>query len=182
MHIANEMIPSLWYENKDGEKWIPPADYAGRTPPPDGFIYQHSQFPCVLHHNILRLIVEVEVEACEHPKGDIVPTGGWIDGIEGRRCTRCGGHQTRKEGAPWPETWDADGCVQLARGESSWPQDLALAMANSGKWSLSEAILVAANACERCMNALAHEYGLDWGYPEGSPDWEKCGTSCQFCT
>ena len=31
------------------------------------------------------------------------------------------------------------------------------------------------------MNVLADKYGLDWGYEEGSEEWKKTGTSCQFC-
>jgi len=31
------------------------------------------------------------------------------------------------------------------------------------------------------MNAMADELGLDWGYAEGSEDWVKCGTSCDYC-
>ena len=63
---------------------------------------------------------------------------------------------------------------------SGWQEDLAQAMANSGI-RLHKAILIAANACERCMNALAYEHGLDWGYEEMSEDWKKCGTECDFC-
>lgn len=74
-----------------------------------------------------------------------------------------------------------DRSEEIAEGHSSWPEDLVMAMANSGDYTLSESILIAAQSCERCMNALAHKYGLDWGYPEGSEEWQKCGTSCQFC-
>lgn len=70
---------------------------------------------------------------------------------------------------------------EVAEGTSGWSEDLVLAMTNSGDYSLSESILIAAQSCERCMNALAYKYGLDWGYPEGSEEWEKCGTSCDFC-
>ena len=56
-----------------------------------------------------------------------------------------------------------------------------MAIANSGDYSLTEAIIIAATSCERCMNVLALKYGLNWGYEEGSEEWEKVGTSCQFC-
>lgn len=58
-----------------------------------------------------------------------------------------------------------------------------LAMANSGDYTLSEAIYVYGNACERCANALFYKYmnGED-GYPEGSEEWHKCNTKCEFCT
>lgn len=178
MKIEKSMIPTLWYENEKGERFIPPE---GGEPAPKGFIYQHTQFPRSLHHLVLRAVLREEVDACEHPAEHVHPTGGWIDGVEGRECKCCNGTQTRKTGEPWPERWEADGARQLIHGEQGWPESLALAMANSGKWTLSEAILIAANSCERCMNALAHEYGLDWGYPIHSENWQKANTSCAFC-
>lgn len=38
-----------------------------------------------------------------------------------------------------------------------------------------------ASRCERCMNALAYVYGLDWGYKPFSEEWHKSGTSCKVC-
>ena len=57
-----------------------------------------------------------------------------------------------------------------------------LAMANSGDFTLGEAIIVWATACERCANALAYKYtnGED-GYPEYGEEWKKCPTECEFC-
>lgn len=66
-------------------------------------------------------------------------------------------------------------------GHSSWPEDLVLAMANSKMYSLSEAILVVAQSCERCMNAMAHEFELQWGYPANSDEWFNSGTRCMHC-
>lgn len=60
--------------------------------------------------------------------------------------------------------------------------DLILAMANSGDYTVSEAITVIANACERCINVLTYMYldGKD-GYPEHSESWKQCNTVCDFC-
>ena len=57
-----------------------------------------------------------------------------------------------------------------------------LAMANSGDYTLREAIAVYAEACERCENVLTYNYlnGED-GYAEGSEEWLKCNTECRFC-
>lgn len=74
-----------------------------------------------------------------------------------------------------------DKSEEVASGESSWSEDLVLAIANTGEYSLSEAILIVVQSCERCMNALAHKYNIGWGYPEHSKEWNKCGTSCEFC-
>ena len=78
----------------------------------------------------------------------------------------------KKEGKP-DITWS----THIGGGN----QDVLLAMANSGDYTLSEAIAVWANACERCCNVLAYKYlnGAD-GYPEFSEEWKKCNTSCGF--
>ena len=190
MKIELSMIPTLWYENKDGERWIP--DYNADGPPdtnlPPGFIYQHSQFPTNLRESILYIVQKDEVEACEHSSENVQPTGGWIDGVEGRECKKCYGSQTKNVDDPWPEEWDAYGSRSVMSGNSGWSEDLALALVTAQSrpeghphLSLGDAILVAAIACERCMNTLANQYGLDWGYEYMSDDWKKCGTSCQFC-
>lgn len=59
---------------------------------------------------------------------------------------------------------------------------LILAMVNSGKYTLSEALVILANACERCLNVLWDKYfpGED-GYPEYSEEWYNAGTVCDFC-
>jgi hypothetical protein len=61
-------------------------------------------------------------------------------------------------------------------------EPIILAMANSGDYTLSEALCIYAHCCERCANVLAHKYlnGAD-GYPEFSDEWKKCGTVCEFC-
>jgi hypothetical protein len=58
---------------------------------------------------------------------------------------------------------------------------LVLALVESGDFTLDEAIIFAAEACERCTNSAANDYGLEWGYPEGSNEWEQTHTSCEFC-
>ena len=62
-------------------------------------------------------------------------------------------------------------------------EDVIMAMANSGDYTLSEAIAVYANACERCANVLAYKYlnGAD-GYPEFSDEWKKTNTKCRYCS
>ena len=61
-------------------------------------------------------------------------------------------------------------------------EKIILAMANSGDYTLSEAIYVYATSCERCTNVLAYKYlnGED-GYAEYSEEWKKCNTSCRYC-
>jgi len=179
-----ETIPrehkTLWYENEAGEKWYPDLKGGPLANAPDGFKYQHSRFPTMLRENMLKIVQADEVEACEHPEDSVQPTGGWVDGVEGRECKACGGTQMRNTGQPWPDKWEAYGSRSMGAMESGWSEDLALALVKEG-FSLPNAIIVSATSCERCMNTLAHECGLEWGYKEGSEEWQKCGTECSFC-
>lgn len=61
-------------------------------------------------------------------------------------------------------------------------EPIIMAMVQSGDYTLSEALAVYANACERCSNVLAYKYlkGAD-GYPEFSDKWYACNTVCDYC-
>ena len=61
-------------------------------------------------------------------------------------------------------------------------EDVIMAMVNSGDYTLSQALMLWSQSCERCMNVLAFKYldGKD-GYPEHSNEWKKCNTVCRFC-
>lgn len=136
-HVKKEIPPTLWYENADGVRYVPTQnDLRSLMEPPEGFIYQLSQFPTTLEDTILRLVRE-------------------------------NGSISRSE--------------HVMTGHSSWPEDLVLAMANSKMYSLSEAILVVARSCGRCMNAMAHEFGMKWGYPADSDDFLESNTHCMHC-
>ena len=169
-------LTSLWYENNDGERWHPPRD--GERSPPEGFIYQHSRFASQLTHSILRMVVPAEVEACEHL--EVRPTGGWIDGIEGRECANCQGSQTRQDTEPWPDEWDAHGSRQLMTGSMGWSRDMATELVKHGI-PIRDAILFCAVACERCMNIALWGLGLPDGYPADSEEASRAGTSCEVC-
>ena len=131
MLIKKDELDIIWYENEAGEKWIPPMD--GEThQPPKGYIFQHTQFPNRLQHEIVMV-------------------------LEGGSST------------------------QVMTQSSGWQEDLVLALAVSKNWTLGEAILIAANSCERCMNAMAYEYGLIWGYAIYSEEWHQTNTQCNFC-
>ncbi len=182
MNIDKSRFVRLWYENESGDKHYPDKGGKGETKdPPPGFIYQHSMFPNVLHLTVLKITQKSEVEACPHLNDSVIPTGGWVDGIEGRKCRKCQGTQTRKIGHPWPPEWNSNGSEKIVGAESSWSDGLVLEMANSGEYSLSEAIMIVANSCERCMNSLAHAYGLAWGYEEHGHEWFGVNTECDFC-
>jgi hypothetical protein len=79
----------------------------------------------------------------------------------------------------------ADGTVQsstlIFSGESGYPADLVLALVNSGVWDFEQAVLIAAKACERCVNALCHAHGLPDSYAEDSEEYKTSTTRCAFC-
>jgi hypothetical protein len=172
---------TLWYENEAGEIWEPnlegnPFD----PPPPEGFFYQHSAFPTMLRHSVLKLTQRSEVDVCPHDPQYVVSTYDWVEPYEGRKCNVCGGTQQRIHDMPWPDEWEANGSRDCFASEQSWSEDLMLGLVQKG-FSVREAIMAAATCCERCMNVLAYECGLDWGYALDSDDWVKCNTSCQHC-
>lgn len=84
----------------------------------------------------------------------------------------------------------------VGRGTQSYPGDLALALTRPswrekflqvlryGRWRtrpFDEAIIRSACSCERCMNVLAHEAGLGWGYRWGSREYTRSRTVCEWC-
>lgn len=75
-----------------------------------------------------------------------------------------------------------DGSTEIGQERSTWSEDLALAIAyRSNGYTLTDGILIASLACTRCLNSLAYEAGLDWGYREFGPEWQAAETECQFC-
>ena len=178
MTVDKNFFKTLWYENNAGDKFYPDFRECMRDIP-EGFIYQHHIETTTVRHGILKIIQQKDVDQCQHNR--IVPTDGWIEGIEGRECRDCYGTQTREVGKPWPEKWNGDRSVSLGAMNSSWNEKLVLAMATSGDYSLREAILIVSQCCERCLNVWCHVYGLDDGYPIDSPEYKRCNTSCEFC-
>lgn len=75
--------------------------------------------------------------------------------------------------------------TKVFEAHSSAPEDLTLALATGAnghrKYALRDALVIASEACGRCMNALAWQYGLDWGFPPGSEKWNNTRTRCVMC-
>jgi hypothetical protein len=95
----------------------------------------------------------------------------------------CHGTQTKKRWHFWPRKWSGYGSREIFSVHTTWNDEkVVLAMANSGDYTLAEAILVYTTACERCLNVIVYKYtnGTD-GYAEYSEEWEKARTSCEFC-
>lgn len=194
-------LPTIWLENEAGDVWIP---WFGHTPPrepndnerpPPGFNLQFSRFPRELTETVLRTITQEDIDACPHTEAVI--DHGLIEGLEGRICRSCGGRQVRNVGEPWPAAWSGAGSSRhVMTGRSSYPVDLVLAMTRPtpeeikialGRGhqirpvSFERAVLLASTTCERCLNVLCWQYGLDDGYEEGSPEWQRTRTRCKFC-
>lgn len=179
-NIVKEKLRTLWYQDKDGNDID--AEFEPSSVPPEAEYYV-TRFPLMLHIVHKKLIKQSEVDKCRHPRKYIKPTYGWIDGIVGRECKLCYGTQTKKKWHFWPKKWEGSGSKEICTFHTTWNNDKAiLAMANSGDYTLSEAILVYTTACERCMNVLIHKYtnGED-GYAEFSEEWKKANTYCEFC-
>lgn len=69
----------------------------------------------------------------------------------------------------------------IGRSESGVSKDLVIALVLKRKLSLDHAMMTASQACERCMNILAWQLGLKWGYNSRSDAAKKCNTSCRLC-
>lgn len=216
MRIASEYLEQLWFENEDGKRFIPPLDGDMPPDIPEGFIYQHAQFVTYLKEEVSVTITPERVAACDHPEDMMLKDADIIDSHEGRKCRKCGGYQQKLKGEPWSEDWDSGHSSPLGAVNRSWMPELVLAMTRPTRremekqltrWESSQsvlvgaagprqtapplfdleyAIIIAATACERCMNALGWTYGVkftenDEGYPELSDKWKAAGTSCHFC-
>ena len=174
MKIDKKELRTLWYEDRHGNVYDEPTK---------GAEYMYVRHPLEVTTTCYTPVDQDIVNKCKHPKRYIARTFGWIDGIKGRECKLCGGTQVRKTYQLWGSKWKASGSRKLFSGTTSLGTgDIVLAMANSGDYTLEEAILTKSIACERCGNALAYKYtdGKE-GYAEDSENYIKSGTRCKFC-
>ncbi len=173
-------LPTLWYEDKDGTRLPGPYESAVGEPfVPPGAVFQVSRFPEVRHTH-LRFVQREEVGACLHPDDNVLAIYGWVDGIEGRECKRCHGTQTRDVRTPWPETWDAHGSREYMAFTSSGGHGLVEAMVRDG-WTITDALVWKATACEKCMNVLGYQLGVPDHYGPKSREFATANTSCELC-
>lgn len=172
----NCKVPYFWYENEAGEK-CEPDPHTGIVP--EGFIYQHSRFPLRLRREVQRMVIQEEVDFCSHP--DTKPDFGIIDSMEGRECLHCHGYQSKQRGEPWPIDWRANGSRLIFAGNSSANDELVTRLVRAQGMNASQAILMAAVACERCLNVMAYEAGLQWGYSADSEEAKESRTKCELC-
>ena len=176
----------LWYEDKDGNVVDYPEDEVTSERIKElGITTYHTSYPLEIAHTVHMFYDNKDT--CRHPLKYRKRTGGWIKGIKGCKCTKCGKEKVGKSYIPfvfmkWEDGADSfkllTGHTHLGRGS----EELILAMVNSGDYTLSEAMCILGNCCERCLNVLSYKYldGKD-GYPEYSEEWKKTNTSCEFC-
>ena len=180
MKIDKSKLETLWYEDEEGNK-IPCGDEVS----PEGAAYQVSMFPLEVREVHLKLIKQKDVDKCRHKRAWIKRTYGWVKGLKGRECQCCHGTQLRKWWQLWGEKWEGYGSREVFSSNvhiGGGTGELLVAMANSGDYTLEEAMLVYAKACERCSNVLWHKYiGGKEGYEEYSAEWKKANTVCDFC-
>lgn len=123
--------PQLWYENNDGERWIPGPDHNDPHDFPGGFHYMRVSRACELEEHCFRI------------------------------------------------RDDKSGSKKITSGHMGVWREVVEQMVRAGH-RLDKSILIVANACERCVNALAWEYGVG-GYELGSQQWQEAGTACRIC-
>lgn len=182
MNIDKSKLLTIWYE--DENQHIIPSDPDSVEYYDKSAVTKHVRFPCMIVEDVSLYHFQEDVDKCNHPDDQIVPTTGWIDGVEGRKCKLCNGTQIRKVGEEWPSKWDVEALTPLIAFRTTWNDILVLAMANSGDFTLHDAIIVATTACERCVNALCNKYlpnNKNNGYPEFSDEWKASGMHCDFC-
>ena len=174
MNIDKSKLKTLWYEDENGNEVSEDSGTAK---------YQISRFPLEVSTKHLIFVNKKEVDECKHQHKYIKRTFGWTNGIKGRECQKCHGTQVRKWWQPWGRKWDAYGSrIAFTGTVNIGDENIILAMANSGDYTLSEAIIAYSMACERCSNELWYKYtnGKE-GYAEGSDEWKKCHTQCKWC-
>ena len=120
----------------------------------------------------------------EDENGNIIPRGEGVEPPKNAKSRHvCFPLEVREE------VWFKESERTDGRPDITWSthigggnQDVILAMANSGDYTLAEAMALYASCCERCANVLAYKYldGKD-GYAEYSDEWKDCNTVCQYC-
>ena len=179
MKITNEALAYIWYEDREGNKYFPTMEDNPSTIDPN-FCFQYSRFPFSLQTQVLYIVEPDVVANCEHLEEHII-INYENNKMISRTCMNCNGKQFYINDK-WPDEWQSGHSIEYMTFNSSWSEDLAVAIYNNSKdYTLCQAIIIAANCCERCMNSLAHKYGLSWGYPEFSEEWKKVNTTCEFC-
>lgn len=173
----------IWYEDRDKNVLIP--EEMDQVDPPSHAETFHALFPFEITERIYA--VYDKSTPCRHSIKNRKRIDGLVKGLKGCRCLNCGREKIGKTYIPFIFMPWKYGAITHPLGSfnthiSRRNEDLILSMANSGDFTLSEAIVILASSCERCSNVLAYKYtnGKE-GYPEYSEEWKKANTTCDFC-
>lgn len=210
MRIASELLEQTWFEDQEGNRWVTNLEGEMPPDVPLGFFRMCTQPANHLTEEVRVFVTQDTVDKCHHPEDRYEKAGPMrSDGVIGF-CGLCRGRRRVRDGGrlTW-EASVAGGDFETV-STMSWSPDLVLAMVRptleerevqNHRWrpdqpavrvgavveasapplfEMPEAIIIAAQSCERCMNALRHTYGLD-GYAELSDEWKSSGTVCRFC-
>lgn len=173
-------LATSWFQDEEGNR-IPQTkeDRDSMTVPTNAYVQVFKNANTVDTEQY-RVNTEKEVEKCKHEHTR--ETYGWIDTMEGRECIKCKATQSKKKPEEWSDIWSSHEYKYFTSCSSWGDEKTILAMANSGDYTLKEAIILYSSACERCMNSLAHQYlkGED-GYAEYSYEWFRSNTLCDLC-
>ena len=171
----------IWYEDQEGNR-IPDSAEEIWNHPANAATY-HVQWPLEIREEIRGIYTNKDT--CKHPFKCRKRLKECAD--YAIKCAACGKIKYSKNRlqsifAKWSTGPDSYDCVSFQTHIGRGNEEIILAMANSGDYTLGEAIIVFATACERCMNVLSYKYtnGKE-GYKEFSDEWKKCGTVCDFC-
>lgn len=118
-----------------------------------------------------------------------LPPTFWYENRKGERFVPPNGETPPPEGFEYLHTRIPLGVhhsvctstMQLMDGTNVADDELVTKMVREEGYSARDAVLLASVACEGCMNVMAHEFGLTWGYEKGSEEHLKCNTSCELC-
>jgi len=145
--------PTLWYEDHEGRRWVPPQG-GSLVDPPHGFCFMRVR-EVAMHETVHQLA------AVADPDGEQSETRLLMRGTA---------------------TYSPGLVLALVRPTlRERLRSLCRGYLRAPRHGLREAQLIAAVACERCANELAHRAGAAWGYRKGSDEWLRAGTRCELC-
>ena len=172
MKIDKEKINKVIYKNKDGNIL---KIGNGLDDEPEGAKYK-TYFDATFTEK--EYVLQKEGE-CEHKN---VSTIIKPNGVIKQECENCKALRELDNNNGWSE-WRMPFSRLIVESHSTWNEELAMAMANSGEYTLREAIYILGKSCERCINVLYKKYLPDKndGYEEFSDEWKRAGTICEFC-
>lgn len=121
----------------------------------------HHYHNIALTETIYKVTSDKDLSECSHTQ------------MDDNKCKNCCAVKT-------PRGW-IKGSKEIMVGTSGMYKELIVPMVLFKNMPIDMAMFHSAVLCERCMNSLAYELGLDNSYPEYGIEWLKVGTTCDCC-